>query len=426
MKVLVCDDRPDNCSRIVASINSLGLPDVKVEGLCGEHGRDLDEEIALLFQRVRHKLGETSDVPPDETKFDSADLVFLDNNLAYLSTGGVRFTAESIIGYVRAFTSAGYIVSLNKNPEVDFDLRYLVGDYASRADMALNERHVSSKWLWTREREASNRFRPWYWPKLISEPQRRREQIAFVEAHLDDPIVVSFGFSPESIDLLSRHALGTLSPLSEIPAAGGDEAKSVDKITFRDMFLASSRAIPDEGDRSKLSELSNLSDIKRVIAQAVTSDVDLWIRRDIIGPQEVLVDVPHLLTRMPFILQNAAEISLWNKAIEETEAPFSLVENLFSKHLSSALFDMPAWSLVPCFWWSQLQKDSALNQLFYEANQQWADAIFCEDTSKFIDKFVSSDDNPREFVAEFEGPWERRYVSGVRGFKYAPRSRFAF
>ena len=68
------------------------------------------------------------------------DIVILDNNLAELTIPGARHTAESIAGYIRAFTNIPYIVSLNKNPDIDFDLRYLMGDRHTQADVRFEQR----------------------------------------------------------------------------------------------------------------------------------------------------------------------------------------------------------------------------------------------------------------------------------------------
>ncbi|MYF08950.1 MAG: hypothetical protein F4233_13875, partial [Rhodospirillaceae bacterium] len=76
------------------------------------------------------------------------DVLIVDNDLTDLELGGAMLTAESIIGYLRAFTDVPYIISLNKNHDVDFDLRYLYGDYQSFSDLALNTNHLSNQRLW--------------------------------------------------------------------------------------------------------------------------------------------------------------------------------------------------------------------------------------------------------------------------------------
>ena len=109
--------------------------------------------IDALFERARRLLNRQwtlSRATLKGTVFEPSDfdIVVLDNNLAALEVSGARQTAESIAGYIRAFTNIPYIVSLNKNPEVDFDLRYLLGDYQTQADVALNTDHLANRALW--------------------------------------------------------------------------------------------------------------------------------------------------------------------------------------------------------------------------------------------------------------------------------------
>ena len=181
MKVLVCDDVPGDRSEFEDAIRDAEQPDIELKRLCGDK---LKQTLNTLIACANATLGDaegTCELSP--TEFDDVDLIILDNNLAHLGIAGARLTAESIAGYIRAFTSASYIVSINKNPDVDFDLRYLIGDYATRADVALNSHHLSNPALWTRNRwEAVNGFLPWYWPKFLDAGASRREKIEFVRS----------------------------------------------------------------------------------------------------------------------------------------------------------------------------------------------------------------------------------------------------
>ena len=117
--------------------------------------------------------------------FDTVDTVLIDNNLAHLDISGTRLTGESIIGYIRCFSAVPYVVSLNKNPDVDFDLQDLVGDHETRADVALNVDHLAVPGLWDRSHHKEGEFLPWYWPELTNAPERRRKQIAFVNERFE-------------------------------------------------------------------------------------------------------------------------------------------------------------------------------------------------------------------------------------------------
>ena len=160
----------------------------------------------------------------------------------------------------------------------------------------------------------------------------------------------------------------------------------------------------------------------------MAADIDLWFRRDVLGPQDMLVDVPHLLMRMPFLLgTKVSDIDHWNRAITETVAPFGMEQKLFDDHLSKAQFKHEMWVSSASFWWPTLKYDEKLNELFFQSkHEDWLDVVFCEDRSVFLARSLGDEEGaPIEFSAEFEGSWGRRHVARIAGIQYAPRSRFA-
>jgi len=426
MKVLVCDDLQDRCNEIVTTVKQGwgGSPD----SLAADK---LTAQLTVLFKNVSECISKPTQYKGAAgTAFDDADVVILDNNLAHLSVTGTRLTAESIAGYIRAFTAATYVISLNLSPDVDFDLRYLVGDYSTRGDLALNTEHLANPALWTGDlRSATNGFLPWYWPQLSTVADRRRSQIDFVKQQMDKPLLKVLGFDSEAVSFLSLHAKGALSA----DAASAEEAERggtpIEELTFRDVFIAKDRSLPIKTEREDLSkaERSGTQAIREIIARVVAADMDLWFRRDVIAPQEALVDIPHLLTRLPFLLGDRAhDIKEWNRAIQTKQAPYGIKKTLYDEYLAGASFEHDIWVPSPCFWWPKLKSNEKLNGLFFEAKAgEWADVVFCEDRSAFVERDPKSGEPPIEFPAEFEGAWERRYVARVGKYKYSPRSRFA-
>jgi hypothetical protein len=127
MRILLCDDVPEYCKEAAAAIKAGAPKQVQCRSLCGN---ELQEKLKEFFGKVRSVLdGDSMSAP---SKFDGYDIIIIDNNLSALDFSGARLTAESIVGYIRAFSTSLYVISLNKNPNVDFDLKYLVGDYATR------------------------------------------------------------------------------------------------------------------------------------------------------------------------------------------------------------------------------------------------------------------------------------------------------
>ncbi len=426
MKVLVCDDLSEDKDDFGEAIREAD-PNIEVERL---HGTTLPEELDRLFKNVSSILKAPDRPSPHPTKFDeSYDLVFLDNNLAYLNIVGARLTGEAVAGYIRAFSSSCYVVSLNKNPDVDFDLRYLMGDYETRADLALNTDHLSNRALWThRKQEATDGFLPSYWPCLNEIGRKRRLQIGFVLENLNRPVLEVFQFDENAVEMLSRHAKGTLfqSPSANASAV---EDSNFDKATFMDLFSASRRFLPVPKEREciRAAAEKNSQNAKRIVARVVAATIDHWFRRDVLGPQEVLVDMAHLLPRMPFLLgTGASDVDRWNAALEADDPLSALDRALVEKHLWGSLFPHDIWIPSPCFWWNRLQDNEELNEFFFQEDTNWASVVFCEDKSEFVPRPDDDQSPPFEFAAEYEsGAWNRRFVNSIEGFRYGPKSRFA-
>lgn len=415
MKILVCDDVGGERTR------------EKIEATTGHEAKllsrkRLKEEIEHLFERASTILESKFPIPATEngeSAFNSGfDLVVLDNNLWHLGIAGARHTAESIAGYVRAFGDVPYIVSLNKNRQVDFDLRHLVGDHQTQADLAVNTRHLSNLALWTgNPGDAADGFLPWYWPALNDVADRRRAQIRFVESRLDSRILESMAFPATASESLSRQAEGALSP----------ETVSTYRVTFSKFFVAACRSLPIRADRKKLAEEARTNDRARdIVSRVVAGELDRWLRRSILAPQDVLVDLPHLLMRMPFLLGPGADnVDRWNEILLVKEPPYGLSTAIYETHLRDAGFSHGIWTESPCFWWRTLKSDAELNRMFFGDDSQWADVVFCEDLSRFTPSDNAVGSRPLEFPAEVEGMWNRRHVACLKRRHYSPKSRLA-
>jgi hypothetical protein len=419
----VCDDVKDLADEIVEAVRE-GDPSVDVVDSIA--GPDLTGHLNALFQRVETCLTTSKAFTPDGLVFDGYDLAIFDNNLTHLHMGG-RLTAEAIVGYVRAFTTVPYIVSLNKNTDLDFDLRYLVGDHETRADVALNTPHLSNRALWTkRSADGKNGFAPWYWPKLQSAPDRRRRQIQFVLEAMDTPVFPALRFptDAEAMDFLSPVARGTLYPDAD---TSGPAGKRIETVTFREVFEAWRRSIPVDQDRDAIAKAATdgIPGFEQIIARVVAGDVDHWLRRHVVAPQAMFVDLPHLLVRMPLLLGSRAnEVGHWNAAAAELSAPFGLNQALYEKHLASAKTEREDWFPTPGFWWPTLKKDIELSRLFFAKQEvEWVNAVFCEDRSAFVElPSKEPGDSPVEFIAGFEGSWGQRHVARIPNFQYQPLS----
>jgi hypothetical protein len=435
MKIVVCDDSPSRGEDVMDHLAAVGQSAPTL--LTGD---GLTKALASLFDRIgAFRIPEESGARRWDfsgykhrwSEFDDADLLLLDNNLTLLDNEGPPLTAESIAGYLRAFTHARYIVSLNMNPDVDFDLRYLVGDFLTRADLAINARHLENGYLWSgAPQDAREGFAPWYWPRLADIAEYRIRQIEFIQANYDRSVLDALGFDEESVHTLSRHAQGALSPEASPESHDAGNGRNLRDVTFREFFLAKNRALPVPDERDQLdAAFEQNGEIQKLVARIVAADIDLWLRRDVLGPQEPLVDVPHLTGRFPFLLGGVGNsLDGWNSVVRHPEAPFGLDPRMYDDHVNSHRFKQEGiWIQKACFWWSKLKDDEHLNaQLFAANGDAWPDVVFCEDVSEFrLRAGADGVPDPVEFVAEFEGVWNRRHIANLDGIQYAPRTRLA-
>ena len=407
MKILICDDKPEQNERTISKLESRG-------DLTSLSGNDLKRDLTSFFKKISEFLSNTPrfNQAEDACVFDGYDLAIVDNNLTSLELEGVRLTAETIIGYLRAFTNIPYFVSLNKNLFVDFDLRYLYGDYDSLADMALNTEHLSNNWLWGNDQPRD--FSPWYWPQLPQAVNRRRKQISFLEKNFDSSVWDTLGFPDSSHEYLSQSAKEILS---------SEEETSYRETTFHNFFKRSHTLQPAEIENLFNNKAEKL--VKKALCRITSYEVDRWLRRDVLGTQDVLIDVPHLLAQMPFLLgAKSSELHMWNRTVSSDKAPFHLDEELFEQLLKKAQFKEGMWAPKPCFWWSDLKNNDDLMQAWFDVDENWPDAVFCEDLSQFVQIDSRGNDySPKEVEPSIEGSWGRRFIALINEVSYSPRSR---
>ncbi len=142
---------------------------------------------------------------------------------------------------------------------------------------------------------------------------------------------------------------------------------------------------------------------------------------------------------MPFLLgKDAAYAGKWNVALYQNdfsgEGNFRTISDSARELVEGAKYRPPGmYTRWPCFWWYGLRGKDELDKLFFNCQDEWADVVFCEDISKFeevggkdqADDRRAVEDDPKEFEAEFGGPWARRYVRDLKDTQYSPRSRLA-
>lgn len=426
MKMLACDDR--NAHAIVDAVLEAkeAFADEWQDPVPLE-GELLGNEIKSLFKQVRNLLsGPSSD--PVKSAFDQHQIILFDYGLTVLDFD-LRLTADHVAGYLRAFSDTPYVVSLNKLPMVDFDLKYLLGDFENRADLALRTEHLSEPGLWSGRNEPGT-FCPWYWPALRRAAVLRSEQVALIEADPDKPILEGLGFPESIVPYLSRQAIAFLSPDAEA-LEGGEGGHDVRQVSFWHHFQRSNRSLPKD-DRQALAEKLGgqgafaeakcpaNSYLRTVVARLVAGELDFWFRRDVLGPQRLLVDAPHLQGHLRFRTDEGAnDPEVWTETAYTREYPFGLDPKIAEAVPPEALFVDSPWLDRPGFWLPLIEDHDPIEDLAGGVSRNSA-LVFCEDTRRFRDRNTA-----KRFVTELTKGIDVRFVEGVAGLEYSPKSLFA-
>lgn len=424
MTIFVCDDRPED-AEIEAALVEAAVGGAQISEVEAFTKIQLEEGIEALFKSVDAALrGE--DIP--KHPFDGADLILLDDGLTKLERkAGPRLTADHIAGYIRAFSSSLYVVSINRLKGVDFDLKYLVGDVATRADLALNTPHIAEPGLWNGTPTAGA-FCPWYWPRLADAAKRRKEQIDLILADPDRPLFDLIKFPGRLIPYLSRQAIAYLSPAAD-EGDGSPQAKDVRTISAWHHFCFSNRTLTKDdrrdlveafGGNLGLDKCPDSEPLRKVVARVAAGELDFWFRRDVLGPQRLLVDSPHLLAAYPYRQSNtAADIAAWNETTRATEAPFGLDAAFFQSLPNDSVSDMWPWIERGTFWMPLIEESQTVDVATAALKRNNA-LCFCEDTRRFLPR-----DDCERFATELGTGLDIRFVQRLDGKSYMPESAFA-
>lgn len=385
-RIVVCDDDDSTRETFVNEINTA----------VGEKVAETSSA-ADLKAAINTILGGGGD-----TLFDDSDVAVIDNRLIdeWTAPDDPKVSAEQLADMVRRESSVGAVVVVNQYREVDFDLR-LDGRLESYADLNITDKCLGSAGLWTET--TSDGFRPWAWPvvdRLVAQLSRRVQWL--LDGRLGAPVLHALALNDERIARsLSRNALDFLHP-----------SKELSEVTFRDFVTGATRGT-DAKNRASLDD--------QTVAKIAASRLGKWLEAAVLGPQDVLVDVPHLLERFPNLVNDPTSIESWNSAISWSAPPTNFHTDVVAPHL------WPLWELWlsrPAFVWSTIQEDNELRAELFRYFEKSAplDVGFCEDISRFLPI-----DDTQEFVANFESAFDRRRIAVERSpnFAYGPANRLA-
>ena len=394
LRVLVCDDDPELGAGWVASITEVVPAEYQVLPLPGQG------EIRKAAQELLHRRSaarEGSLRAKDECLFDDIDILLVDYDLLHVDEDNAQHTGEGLGRLARMFSNCGVVVVLNQFPGLHFDLS-LRGHLGSHADVNIDGDLLACPGLW--RDPPWEGFRPWVWQTLANAvaTQRRRENI--VREMFDQPIADVFGIQTEDAARLSDSAFGFVAP-------GAEDYRSFGAVTFQNFLSVTSGG----RDARALHAFDAAAAVRFSAAR-----IGKWLEREVLGPQDALIDVPHLLQRFPFLLgMNVVELDAWNGSIHDISGLKEQIDTTY-------WFQPEGFLSRPAVWGQRFQNDPEIARLRSEFDFGVVpNFVFAEDRSAFVE--ISE---AKEFRAGFHNPFDRRFLCPVQGMRYAPQRRLAF
>src|SRR5579863_242189 len=386
MRILICDDTIAPLTAMKEPIAQLAPGGSTVDILTGT---EVSGAARSLEERRRAASGKHSESPPawGSHPFDGVDLLFIDYNFIELESAG-GLTGSRLAYLARCYSDCKFIVVLNQFGRNRFDLT-LRDHPETPANLHLGSDQIGNPGLWGSKDWPE--FRPWIWP-ILPEAVARLERItAEISGALDVKIL-------EFLDLSDR--------VSVLP-------RTVRQFLVRDDMTFGKLVIEAENGLDNPDRFFNDS----VIARFAASQVSKWLDHLVLAAQDLLIDVPRLLSRYPSLLRNRTFESLHGQPltpdfVETLELPVYLGEHQFKK---ADWLPRAAWFRHSLLSDERIQENAETAAPGYELR-------FAEDASRFIAK-----EEAASFVADLSSPFVQRFVRKNRGesVEYQPQLRFA-
>ena len=383
----------------------LGDPDIRVRAFEID---EIDHELHVLHKRREAFLRGIVE-PDDPSALDDTCVLIVDNDLFHLQDFS-DFSAETVAMRAGVYTDCGLIVVLNLNPDIDFDLT-LRGDPDSKADLHVNDKFIANPGLWQQCPRENGCFRPWHWPLLIREAQLHDRRVDDLHRALRDqdsstPILEYLQFPDEAKNRLSRVARAFLHP----------RRTDTGNISFSNFVDGNAQAVA-LNDGKMITQREDIKKVARIGARRVYK----WLLRHIVGPQDILIDFPHLLQKLPFLIpeHQQASIEHWNSVASLDNAPVSLVRDA----LSIDPLRLPSWTDRPLFWSHDFERPDVLDRILAGIDLNPEAFVFCEDSSAFHPSDLS-----HRFVAAHNTASDDRFVRWLldaENIHFGPQSRLA-
>lgn len=401
MRVRVCDDDADAAGEWVSLIKATAPPEfdvARIETAPGEITNLLQRKLAVERQQSPRVV---------QTEFDNVDILVVDYDLIHLDEFGSRNTGEGVARLARSFSNCGAIVVMNqfKGPNFDLGMR---GRLDSFADTNVDAVLIGQPALWSQIEPENDRFNPTTWTAMPVLLHAARELGAkFAAQGFDAAIMPQVGLELDALLALSDTAYGFLS-------LNAQTAEELAKVSIRE-FLKRSRT---DGAVDILIETA-----PEILFNFAAFRILKWLERAVLRPLDVLIDAPHLIDRLPFLINSEkfdpADAANWAKAATTPQQGllWEILERYYNKAASAALGKV-------VFDWYRIASDDqidALQDTYLDAQPQPVRFFLAEDTSRFVQKEALT-----RYRAEFHNFGDRRAIERLDSITYGPLRRIHF
>ena len=188
------------------------------------------------------------------------------------------------------------------------------------------------------------------------------------------------------------------------------KTKGIQEISFEDFV---NWRLSGNGLRMKDEPYS-----EEAIARIAAARIGKWLNGMVLQGQDILVDAPHLVSRLPSLVSSGLEkVEDWNRV-----ASFEQADELgLDPVIKSYRFKHEDWLTRPAWYWRGVSNDMEINEVADPWTMEKPRWVFCEDISKYIPLKEA-----KRFIADLESPFVHRFVKEVEGITYIPKVRFSF
>jgi hypothetical protein len=438
VRILICDDES------TAVEQWKGFIDKHIMGAHEIVHVDAQGVEAAIEALQKRRIAQREPEPAVETStlsFDGADLLIIDNDI--LRTEALAFTGSPELAYLaRCYSKCGPIVVLNRFTST-FDLRLVSDDRdLPFIDLDIKAEQLDCAGLWRPSWVESGReFRPWSWPVLTQEVKDFEARVEWVARNLDQPVLDCLGFDAEMIRQLGYRARERFW-LHQDPNPNHSFDEIARKVTFRQFILGEPEDVPNEerlgGPAYGLRAKDKQND-PELIARIAAARVTKWLRNYVLPGQDVLVDAPHLFTRLPGLMPKAAhkDLARWNALTRHPERRggaagqdgvegdhrHDTMTKLGIEPETMALLEPfrcfkegPPWFPFPVWSWPGISRDEGIEGTGDSLVLTKRPFRFCEDTSNFQAKATS-------VRTDVDSQFVDRWVHRTEDTGYSPRAR---